>query len=172
MRRKLQDPKSKPQRSAQFQLKEASDSGSSYGYREANGISWQVDEPDTPAARHPFDLEERTARFGEDIIRFLKKVSRGPHHDRLIDQLTGCGTSIGANYCEANEGLSKKDFRNIIGRCKKESKETKFFLRMIATAEPVLAPETRTLYREAKELHLIFCSIYKNTRLDQPSPHQ
>lgn len=114
--------------------------------------------------RHPFDLEERTSRFGENIIRFLKRVSRGPHHDRLIDQLTGCGTSIGANYCEANEGVSKRDFRNIIGRCAKEAKETKFFLRMIAASEPALADDARTLYREAKELHLIFAAIYRNTR--------
>ena len=96
-------------------------------------------------------------------MRFLKKVPRSPNNDRLIDQLTGCGTSVGANYCEANEGLSKKDFRNIIGRCRKEAKESKFFLRMIATSAPSLADETRTLYREAKELHLIFCSIYRKT---------
>ncbi len=102
--------------------------------------------------------------FGETIIRFLKKVPRGPDNDRLIDQLTGCGTSVGANYCEANEGLSKKDFRNIIGRCKKEAKESKFFLRMIAASEPTLIVEARQLYREAKELHLIFASIYRNTK--------
>jgi len=108
-------------------------------------------------------LEERTALFGEAVIRFLKQVPRGPNNDRLIDQLTGCGTSIGANYCEANEGLSKKDFRNIIGRCRKEAKESKFFLRMIAASEPALASEARLLYREAKELHLIFCSIFRKT---------
>jgi len=108
-------------------------------------------------------LEERTAVFGEDVIRFLKKVPLGPDNNRLIDQLTGCATSIGANYCEANEGLSKKDFRNIIGRCKKESKESKFFLRMIAASQPALSAEARVLYREANELHLIFCSIYRKT---------
>src|SRR6266702_2552442 len=59
------------------------------------------------AARHPFDLEERTARFGETIIRFAKKIPRGPGNDRLIDQLVGCGTSVGANYREANESNSK-----------------------------------------------------------------
>ena len=114
-------------------------------------------------AKHPFDLEERTARFGEAIIRFLKKVPRGPDTDRLIDQLVGCGTSIGANYCEANEGVSKKDFRNIIGRCVKEAKETKYFLRMIAASEPKLAEEARQLFREAKELHLIFAAIFRNS---------
>ena len=83
---------------------------------------------------------------------------------RLIDQLVGCGTSIGGNYCEANEGISKRDFRHMISRCVKESKETKFFLRMLAAAEPQLADEARDHYREAKELHLIFASIFRETR--------
>ena len=91
----------------------------------------------------------------------MKKIPRHPANDRLINQLVGCGTSVGANYCEANEGVSKKDFRNVIGRCVKEAKETKFFLRMIASAEPKLAEEARTLYREARELHLIFAAIYR-----------
>jgi four helix bundle protein len=112
-------------------------------------------------ARHPFDLEERTARFGEAIIRFAKKIPRNPVNNRLIDQLVGCGTSVGGNYCEANEGISKKDFRCVICRCVKEAKETKFFLRMAAAAEPELAEEARELYLEAKELHLIFASIFR-----------
>src|SRR5579859_2429270 len=111
--------------------------------------------------RHPFDLEERTAQFGEAIIRFCKKIPRGPENNRLISQLVGSGTSVGANYCEANEGVSKKDFKNTISRCVKEAKETKFFLRMMAASEPQLAEEARQLYREAKELHLIFASIYR-----------
>ena len=112
-------------------------------------------------ARHPFDLEERTAQFGEAIIRFVKKIPHNAENNRLIGQIVGCGTSVGANYCEANEGVSKKDFKNTIGRCVKEAKETKFFLRMIAASEPTLAEEARTLYREAKELHLIFASIFR-----------
>ena len=127
-----------------------------------SNVCWLNDEPvgATPS-RHPFDLEERTARFGEEIIRFCKEIPRGPETNRLINQLVGFGTSIGANYCEANEAVSKKDFRNTIGRCVKEAKETKFFLRMIAASEPALADKARALYREAKELHLIFASIYR-----------
>jgi len=117
--------------------------------------------PERQRERHPFDLEERTALFGENIERFSKRIPRDPTNFRLIDQLVGCGTSVGANYCEANEGVSKKDFRNIIGRCVKEAKETKFFLRMIAASEQQLTEEARALYREAKELHLIFASIYR-----------
>ena len=133
-------------------------------YPEANHVDWTVNEGNAGGGLHAFDLEERTSRFGEAVIRFLKKVPRGPNNDRLIDQLTGCSTSVGANYCEANEGVSKKDFRHIVGRCVKEAKETKFFLRMIAASEPNLADEARTLYREAKELHLIFASMYRNTK--------
>lgn len=159
---KHQAPTSKLQRNAKGKT-QAKD-GVSIEYRQADRNSWVLEETAGESApRHPFDLEERTAAFGEGVIRFLKKVPHGPNNDRLIDQLVGCGTSVGANYCEANEGLSKKDFRNIIGRCKKEAKEAKFFLRMIATSEPALADEARTLYREAKELHLIFCSIYRKT---------
>ena len=158
---KLQAPTSKLQRNSKVQVEAKTNI---VEYPKANGASWTVgeDSPDN-SARHPFDLEERTARFGEAVIRFLKKVPRGPNNDRLIDQLSGCGTSVGANYCEANEGVSKKDFRNIIGRCVKEAKETKFFLRMIATSEPVLAAEARQLFREAKELHLIFATIFRNS---------
>ena len=112
-------------------------------------------------SKHPFDLEERTVRFGETVVRFCKKIPRDPTNDRLISQLAGCGTAIGANYCEADERVSKKDFRNTIGRCVKEAKETKFFLRMVAVAEPRLADEARELFSEARELHLIFASIYR-----------
>jgi len=113
------------------------------------------------AGRHPFDPEERTARFGEAVVRFSKKIQREPGNNRLIDQLVGCGASVGANYCEAEERVSRKDFKNIIGRCTKEAKEAMFFLRMIAAAEPDLADEARKLYREAKELMLIFAAIYR-----------
>src|SRR6266568_3463855 len=117
--------------------------------------------PERHRERHPFDLEERTAVFGENIVRFSKKIPRNPTNDRLTDQLVGCGTSVGANYCEANEGVSKKDFRHPISRCIEEAKETKFFLRMVVASEPELADEARSLYREATELVLIFASMYR-----------
>ena len=80
---------------------------------------------------------------------------------RLIEQLVGAGTSVGANYCEADDGVSRKDFKNKIGTCRKEARETKFFLRMVATEEPSLKPEARNLWQEAKELHLIFSKIWR-----------
>lgn len=107
---------------------------------------------------------ERTAVFGEMIIHFAKKIPRGfshPENNRLIDQLVGSATSVGANYCEADDSVSGKDFKNKIGTCRKESKEAMFFLRMIAASEESLADEARKLWREAKELNLIFGSIWR-----------
>src|SRR5438874_9921162 len=70
--------------------------------------------------RKPYDLEERTARFGEAIICFAKKIPQNPVNNRLIGQLVGAATSVGANYCEADEGVSRKDYKKSIGTCKKE----------------------------------------------------
>jgi four helix bundle protein len=149
-------PKSK------FQIPE-SDFADWAGANSASNDAWILNDSSSSAQppAKPHDLEERTAQFGEAIIRFVKKVPRNPANDRLIGQLAGCGTSVGANYCEASECVSKKDFRCIISRCVKEAKETRFFLRMVVAAEPKLAEEARILYREAKELHLIFASMYR-----------
>lgn len=107
------------------------------------------------------DLMERTAQFGEEIIRFAKKNPPTPVNTRLISQLVGAGTSVGANYCEADDSVSGKDFKKSIGICRKESKETMFFLRMIGTSEEGLKDEARSLWREAKELNLIFGAIWR-----------
>lgn len=117
---------------------------------------------DEPSGKPVYDLEERTAKFGEAIVLFAKKIPHSPVNNRLIDQLVGAGTSVGANYCEADDGVSKKDFRHKIGTCRKEARETKFFLRMVATSESQLKPEARVLWQEAKELHLIFCKIWRS----------
>lgn len=69
------------------------------------------------------------------------------------------GTSIGSNYCEADDAESSKDFRHEIGICKKEARETKYWLRIIATSIPELKDRARQLWQEAKELHLIFNAI-------------
>ena len=109
-----------------------------------------------------YDLEERTAKFGEAIIDFAKTIPLGPLTNRLVDQLVGCGTSVGANYCEADDAVSKKEFLVKINTCRKESRETKFFLRMIVRAMPNLKPPARLLWQEAKELHLIFSKIRRS----------
>ena len=114
-----------------------------------------------PESKSEFDLAERTARFGEAIIRFAQKIPPTPVNTRLISQLVGAGTSVGANFCEADDGVSKKDFRNKVGTCRKEAKETKYWLRMVAVAEPRLKAEARILWQEAKELNLIFGAIWR-----------
>lgn len=86
-----------------------------------------------------FDLEERTANFGESIIKFLR-------------QLPENSTSIGANYMEADGANSKQDFNHKISICKKESKETLHWLRMIAVANVQYKEHCRKLWKEAHEL--------------------
>lgn len=111
-----------------------------------------------------FDLEERTAKFGEDIIEFAKNIPKNPITLPLITQLIKAGTSVGANYNEADCAESKKDFEHKIGICKKESKESKFWLRMIAKAVPELKEEAKILWKESNELNLIFSSIIIKSR--------
>ena len=119
------------------------------------------EEPDT---KRVYDLEERTARFGEAIIDFAKTISQKPVTNRIITQLIGAGTSVGANYVEADDAVSKKDFLKSIGTCRKEARETKHFLRMSACAVPELKPQARKLWMEASELHLIFSRIWRGRK--------
>ena len=111
-----------------------------------------------------YDLEERAAKFGEKILTFCKKIPKDEITKPLINQLVKCGTSVGANYCEADDAESKLDFKHKIGICKKESRETKHFIRMIVVAEPSVREEAALLWQEAKELNLIFNSIYKKVK--------
>lgn len=106
-----------------------------------------------------YDLEERTAKFGEDIIRFCKSIIKNSINQSLISQLIRSAASVDANYCEADDAESKMDFKHKIGICKKESREVKHWLRMIAVAEPNYKEELKVLWIEAKELNLIFNSI-------------
>jgi four helix bundle protein len=104
-----------------------------------------------------YDLEERTARFGEAVIDLVKTIPQDAVTNRIISQLMGAVTSVGANYVEADDAVSKKEFLKSIGTCRK----TKHFLRMIVRALPQLKPQARILWTEAKELHLIFSKIWR-----------
>ena len=119
--------------------------------------------PGDGADERRYDLEERTAVFGEDIIKLAKTIPRNPVTGPLISQLVRAGTSVGANYCEADDAESKKDFRHKISLCRKEARETKHWLRMVVTAESDLRESAKPLWREAKELNLIFATIRRNT---------
>jgi four helix bundle protein len=114
-----------------------------------------------PGGGRVYDLEERTARFGEGVIDFAKTIPQNSVTQRLISQLVGAATSVGANYVEADDSVSKKEFLKNIGTCRKEARETKHFLRMIVRAVPELKPEATKLWIEAKELHLIFSKIWR-----------
>jgi four helix bundle protein len=109
-----------------------------------------------------YDLEERTARFGEAVVDLAKTIPQNPVTNRIITQLVGARTSVGANYVEADDAVSKKkEFLKCIGTCRKEERETKHFLRMVVRAVRELKPVARTLWLEAKELHLIFSKIWR-----------
>jgi len=110
----------------------------------------------TKFSNKKYDLEDRTACFAEKIIELCEKAPKTAVTIPIIDQLVRSGTSIGANYCEANGASSKRDFRNKICTCKKESKETKYWLRILAKAVESLRDECRQLWKEAQEFTLIF----------------
>jgi four helix bundle protein len=112
-----------------------------------------------PNDKKKYDLEERTARFGEAVIELVKTFPQDPINSPLISQIVRAATSVGANYMEADGAESGKDFRHKISICKKEAKETKHWLRMIAKANPGRQDECQKLSREAQELSLIFSSI-------------
>ena len=114
-----------------------------------------------------FDLEERIGKFGEEIIEFAQKIPKTPITLPLITQLIKASTSIGANYCEADCAETKKDFQHKLGICKKESKETRHWLRMVAKAVPELKDEARKHWKEANELNLIFSSIVNKSKNKQ-----
>jgi len=110
-------------------------------------------------ANNDYDLEERTAKFSEDIINFIKNIKRDALNDSILRQLIRSATSVGANYCEANNASSKQDFRNKIYICKKEINETKHWIRILINTNSELKDSARKLWQEAQELNLIFQKI-------------
>jgi four helix bundle protein len=111
-----------------------------------------------------YNLEERTVIFSEKIIELCKKCPKNIITIPIINQFIRSGTSIGANYCEANGASSKKDFKNKIFICKKEAKETKYWLRLLVKAETGVKEECRELWQEAQEFTMIFSKVAANTK--------
>lgn len=111
-----------------------------------------------------YDLEERTAQFAEQIIDLVKTIPITAINNKIISQLVGSAGSVGANYCEATEGESKKDFIHKIGICKKETKESKHWLRLLARSNPERKEEIRKYWQEAQELLLIFSKISQSSK--------
>jgi len=114
-----------------------------------------------------YNLEERTTRFAESLIDFIRTLPVNSITKPIINQLIRSGTSIGANYHEANEASSSKDFRNKIFISKKESSETKHWLRLIARAIPEKENIAKMLWKEVHEFTLIFAKITRTLDTNQ-----
>lgn len=112
------------------------------------------------------DLEERTAKFGEEVILLCKSIKHDLITTPIISQLIRSATSIGANYNEANNASSRRDFANKIFISKKEAQETKHWLRMLSTAvdDTEVTNKLRVLWQECQELTMIFQKITNSLR--------
>lgn len=111
-----------------------------------------------------YDLKKRTEKFACDIIELCKLVEDNRITTPIVTQLIKAGTSIGANYHEADCAESRKDFEHKIGICKKESKESGYWLRVLAKAGPKVLIKAEGLEKESVELNLIFSSIVRNSK--------
>lgn len=111
-----------------------------------------------------FDLGERTEKFSENIIYLINKIPKDIITIPLINQLIRSGTSVGSNYCEADCAESRKDFEHKLSICKKEAKETKYWLTILTKAKQGITQEIIPLIKEANELQLIFIAIINKSK--------
>ncbi len=112
-----------------------------------------------------YDLEERTLAFAKKVREFVKKLPKTLANIEDIRQLVKASGSVGANYIEANEALSKKDFRMRIKICRKEAKESRYWLRLVDTNDDQeLEKERHPLINESTELMNIFGSILQKSQ--------
>jgi four helix bundle protein len=110
------------------------------------------------------DLEERTLKFAKATINLCKKLARDVINVKLIGQLIRASGSVGANYREANEALSKKDFLHRMKITRKECKESSYWLELLREANPQTTSEIDILFIESKELRNIFTSIINKSK--------
>ncbi len=112
-----------------------------------------------------YDLEDRTIKFSKQVISFCRSLPQDAVTKPIMSQLVRSATSIGANYMEANGASSKKDFANKIFICKKEAKETMYWLHLLGASFNEKREEIVLLYKESKELTLIFSKISSSARI-------
>ena len=114
-----------------------------------------------------FDLEERTFKFAKDVLAFMKTVKPTIANREFNKQLVRSSSSVGANYIEASNYLGKKDFTHKIGICRKEAKESNYWLRLIEIdkEDKQIVDMNQKLQKEAFELMLIFGSIFRNSKV-------
>ena len=111
-----------------------------------------------------YDLEERTFKFAKDVIGFTGTLPKSLANVELAKQLVRSSGSIGANYIEANEALSKKDFAMRIKICRKEAKESRYWLKLTELIGEDAEKQRKLLIPEATELMKIFGSILEKTK--------
>lgn len=117
-----------------------------------------------------FDLEDRTYRFALGVRQFLRKLPRSIITEVDGRQLIRSSGSVGANYIEANDNVGDRDFLYRIKLCRKEAKESRFWLKLLLLEEPSLIAEERTaLANEADELMRIFAAIHRNSVTNKTS---
>ena len=108
---------------------------------------------------HKFDLEDRTLEFAKKVIDLLKQLPRSSINLEMTSQIVRSAGSVGANYREANDALGKKDFYMRMKICRKEAKETKYWLELILHNNSELKEQILLLIGEVTELIKIFSSI-------------
>jgi len=118
------------------------------------------------ANRGRYDLEERTLVFARRIRTFLKKLPRSLLTTDDVHQLLRSSGSVGANYIEANNSLSRKDFRMRVKICRKEAKESSYWMRLIEISDKSLEIEKAALLDESIQLTKIFGAILRNTKAE------
>ena len=109
-------------------------------------------------------MEKRTKAFAVRIIKLSAKLPNDRAGDVVRYQLVKSGTSVGANYREANRGVSRADFKHRISTCEKEASETQYWLEVIIEAEWLPAAQVQPDLKECGELLAIFTSVGKNTK--------
>lgn len=109
-------------------------------------------------------MEERSLKFAQEVIRFSKSLPKTIANIEIMKQLIRASGSVGANYIEANEALSKKDFTMRLKICRKESKESSYWLRLVEVNGEDVERQRKSLIQEADELMKIFGAILKKTK--------
>jgi len=113
--------------------------------------------------KKPFDLEQRTFNFARQCREFIQSLPKTPLSLSDYNQLIRSSGSVGANYIEANESLGKKDFLMRIKICRKEAKESGYWLKLINIVNPVSNNMRQELVQEARELTMIFTKIIQKS---------
>lgn len=111
-----------------------------------------------------YDLEDRTLNFAKQVIEFLNKLPKTLANMEISKQLVRSAGSVGANYIEANESLSKKDFIMRIKICRKEAKESRYWLKLVSCNNKESEEEQKNLIQEAAELMKIFGAILERSK--------